>query len=183
MWQCFQNLERKTRLVGIPNSISTCQRLCILNVVGVPNRTPTFRLSPPTDSSSASSDSDRVGGAGCGISRGVRVYVVARECRKSRGSRLRIVGVRRGRGWRGRVCERARARLEWDDVWDGTVVPAKVVRGPTVSARRSKTRRTGCHRGLSSFSAVACPFARRGLSRVPRSARTESTCSFLLVLT
>lgn len=55
-------------------------------------------------------------GAGRRISRRwVRVYVVARECRKSRGSRLRIVGVRRGRGWRGRVRERARARG-----WSGT---------------------------------------------------------------
>lgn len=62
-------------------------------------------------------------------------------------------------GIEGRVRERARARLEWDDVWDGTVVPAKVVRGPTVSARRSKTRRTGCHRaGLSSFSARRSSF-------------------------
>lgn len=34
------------------------------------------------------------------------------------------------RGTNGRVRERARARLEWDDdVWDGTVVPAKVDTG------------------------------------------------------
>lgn len=69
-------------------------------------------------------------------------------------------------GIEGRVRERARVRLEWDDVWDGTVVPAKVVRRPTVSARRSKTRRTGCHRaGLSSFSARRSSFC---AARVPR---------------
>lgn len=83
-------------------------------------------------------------------------------------SRLWIVGVRgiERPEIEGRVRERARARLEWDDVWDGTVVPAKVVRGPTVSARRSKTRRTGCHRaGLSSFSARRSSFC---AARAPR---------------
>lgn len=110
-----------------------------------------------------STKKSRFGQTGIRVGRGVnRIFrgTDSADAREwiTKHSRLRIVGVQGVERPRieGRVRERARARLEWDDVWDGTVVPAKVVRGPTVSARRSKTRRTGCHRaGLSSF------FARR----------------------
>jgi len=77
-------------------------------------------------------------------------------------------------GIEGRVRERARVRLEWDDVWDGTVVPAKVVRGPTVSARRSKTRRTGCHRGALFFCCRSSFCAERARARARAALHVES---------
>jgi len=93
---------------------------------------------------------------------------------RARGCGLWASGARPG--IEGRVRERARARLEWDDVWDGTVVPAKVVRGPTVSARRSKTRRTGCHRGALFFCCCRSSFCAAlalALARARRSIHRE----------
>lgn len=83
-------------------------------------------------------------------------------------SRLRdVVAASCGRPVReegfGSASGRARSWLEWDRVWDGTVLGylRRWIRGPTVSARRPKTRWTGCHRGGSTFLSPFLPFLSR----------------------